>query len=194
MKKRVLIIAGPTGSGESTVTKSIIERFPVFTRLVTATTRKPRLNEKNGVDYYFFTSEEFKKELTKGNILEHTFVPGRDVYYGTYKLDLEKKLSEGFNIIVNPDVVGAKFYKENYQASTIFIKTESIEILKHRLMKRQPDMAAEELAMRLEAAKYEIDNEEEFYDFIVVNKDGELEKTIREVIAILTKEDYSLAM
>jgi len=78
-----LVIAGPTGSGESTITRELINRYPIFVRLVTATTRPPRLNEKDGEDYYFFSEEEFKKEVTKGNIIEHTFVTGRAVYYGT---------------------------------------------------------------------------------------------------------------
>ncbi len=192
MGKQVLVIAGPTGSGESTITKEIIKKFPIFTRLVTATTREPRLNEKDKVDYYFFSEDSFKKEVTKGNILEHTFVPGRSVYYGTYKLDLDKKLSEGFNIIVNPDVVGARYYKEHHNAVTIFIKTESIDILKDRLVKRDPSISGEELAGRLKAAKYELDNEEDFYDYVIINAEGQLENTVKEVEEILKKEEYRL--
>lgn len=192
MKKQVLVIAGPTGSGESTITREIIKKFPVFTRLVTATTREPRLNEKDKVDYYFFSEENFKKEVTKGNIVEHTFVPGRSVYYGTYKPDLDKKLSEGFNIIVNPDVVGARYYKEHYKATTIFIKTESIDVLKDRLIRRDPNISEEELVRRLEAAKYELDNEESFYDYVIINKDNELGDTVEEILEILRKEGYSL--
>lgn len=191
-EKRVLIIAGPTGSGESTITKEIIARHPIFTRLVTATTRKPRLNEKDEVDYYFFDVDRFKKEVTAGTILEHTFVPGRDVYYGTYKPDLDKKLDEGRNIIVNPDVVGARYYKEHYNATTIFVKTESVEVLRDRLVSRDPNISDEELAQRLEAAQYELDNEESFYDYVVVNKNGALEEAVAEVQTILEKEGYPL--
>lgn len=190
--KNVLIIAGPTGSGESTITKEIIKRFPIFTRLVTATTREPRLNEKDKIDYYFFTEKDFKKQVTAGNIIEHTFVPGRSVYYGTYKPDLDEKLSEGKNIIVNPDVVGARYYRDHHNATTIFVKTESIEDLQERLVKRDPSISDEELNRRLEAAKYELDNEENFYDYIVLNKDGELKKAVEEVIGILKKEGYQL--
>ena len=68
--KRVVIIAGPTGVGESTVTQKIIELYPIFKRLVTATSRSPRLAEQNGVDYYFFSEAEVKKENAKGNIPE----------------------------------------------------------------------------------------------------------------------------
>ncbi len=192
MQKQVLVIAGPTGSGESTITKEIIKKFPIFTRLVTATTREPRLNEKDKEDYYFFSEENFKKEVTKGNIIEHTFVPGRSVYYGTFKPDLDDKLSQGHNIIVNPDVVGARFYKEHYNATTIFVKTKSIDILKERLVKRDPSISKEELARRLEAAKYELDNEESFYDYLIVNSDGALDEAIYEVTEVLEKENYKL--
>lgn len=192
MEKRVLIIAGPTGSGESTITKAIISRHPIFTRLVTATTRAPRLNEQDTVDYYFMDVDTFKKAVTKGDILEHTFVPGRDVYYGTYKPDLEKKLAEGRNIIVNPDVVGARYYKEHYNATTVFIKTESVEMLRDRLVSRDPDISETELEQRLEAAQYELDHEESFYDYVVINKNGELETAVAEVEDILKKEGYPL--
>ncbi len=190
--KRVLIIAGPTGSGESTVTKELIKRYPLFVRLVTATTREPRLNEKNEVDYYFFDEQTFKKLVTSGDILEHTFVPGRGVYYGTYKGDLDKKIAEGKNIIVNPDVVGARYYKEHYNATTIFIKTESIEILKKRLVSRDPSISNEELTQRIEAAQYELDNEESFYDHVVINKDNKLEEALAEIENILHDDGYLL--
>ena len=192
MDKKVVIIAGPTGSGESTITKEIIKRFPIFIRLVSATTRKPRLNEKDEKDYYFFTEEKFKKEVTKGNIIEHTFVPGRSVYYGTYKPDLDKKIEQGFNIIVNPDVVGARYFKEHYNATTIFIKTESIEVLQQRLIKRDPNISKDELSRRLEAAQYELENEESFYDYVILNKDGELNEVVSQVMEIIKKEGYNL--
>jgi len=191
--KRVLIIAGPTGSGESTITQEIIARYPIFTRLITATTREPRLNEVDKKDYYFFSEEQFKKEVTRGNIVEHTFVPGRSVYYGTYKPDLEQKLAEGKNIIVNPDVVGARYYKDQYHATTIFVKTESLDTLKERLKKRDPNISDNELTARIKAAEYELENEEGFYDYVIINKDGALNNTIRQVESILHDEGYPLA-
>ncbi len=68
-EKRVLVIAGPTGVGESTITHEIIKRYPIFKRLVTATTRNPRLNEKHGKDYYFFSKDKFKDEIKNNNIM-----------------------------------------------------------------------------------------------------------------------------
>lgn len=192
MSKNVLIIAGPTGSGESTLTKALIKKYQNMTRLVTATTRKPRLNEKHAEDYYFFSEDEFKREMTKGNILEHTFVPGRAVYYGTYKPDLDKRIAQGQTIIVNPDVVGARYYKDEYNATTIFIKTISLDVLKDRLVSRDSSISEEELHQRLEAAQYELDNEESFYDYVVINEDGKLEEAIAHIDGILEKEGYTL--
>ena len=150
------------------------------------------MNEQDTVDYYFFDEQKFKKEVTAGNILEHTFVPGRGVYYGTYRLDLEKKLEEGRNIIVNPDVVGARYYKKNYNATTIFIKTPSIENLKERLVSRDKNISEEELTQRLKAAAYELEHEEDFYDYVVVNADNKLEEAVNQVAEILEKEMYRL--
>ncbi len=185
MKKnriKVLVIGGPTGVGESTITQAVIKAHPNFKRLVTATTRKPRLNEKNRVDYYFFTVDKFKAELKKGNIIEYTYVKERDVYYGSYKPDLEEKINQGYDIIVNPDLVGAKYYKKYYNAITIFIAPESLVDLRKRLLSRDPNIDKDELEKRLMGAKQEMENEANFYDYIVINKEGELDKAIQDVL------------
>lgn len=186
-KNNIFIIAGPTGVGESVITRGIINKIPNFTRLVTATTRPPRLNEKNGVDYYFFSKQEFESAIEKGEILEYTYVKNRDAHYGSYKKDLEEKLERELNIIINPDVVGAKFYKENYGAVTIFIKPASLDDLKKRLIKRDPNISKEELAKRLANAENEIENEEKFYDYSVVNEEGKLDEAIAKTAEIIKK-------
>src|ERR1700742_4854258 len=100
-EKRVVVIAGPSGSGESTITNQLIGRFPAkLVRLVTATSRPPREGEKPGVDYHFFTKEEFQKHIASGDIIEYTYIENRDTYYGTYKPDLEEKLQSGHVVIV----------------------------------------------------------------------------------------------
>jgi len=193
MNKKVLIIAGPTGCGESTITNEIINRFPIFKRLVTATTRAMRAGEQDTISYYFLSKEKFKEEISEGNIIEHTYIENRDTFYGSYKPDLEKKIVAGFNIIVNPDVVGAKYYKENYSATTIFIKPDFIENIKKRILHREPEITEKELNSRLVNAETEIKNEMPFYDFIVTNRQDELAKAIDEIIEILKKENYNLS-
>ena len=111
--KQVLIISGPTGSGESTITNAIIKRYPNFARLVTATSRQPRLKEKHGRDYYFFSKDKFLSEVEKGNIIEYTYIKNRDNYYGTYRPDLDEKLVKGLTVIGNVDGVGVIITKEN---------------------------------------------------------------------------------
>lgn len=189
--KQILVIGGPTGSGESTVTKAIIERNPQrFVRLVTATTRAPRGDEQNTVDYHFLTKEEFLSALKRGDILEHTYISNRDTYYGTYKPDLEEKIAQGLTVVVNPDIVGARFFRDHYGATTIFIEPGNVLELEGRLVARNPDLPREEIQKRLDNAQKEIDTEGPEYNYRVINANGKLEDAIHEVLAILSKEGY----
>ena len=191
--RSVVVIAGPSGSGESTITNEIVERYsPRIQRLVTATTRPPRTGEKNSVDYYFFSKEEFEREKKAGHILESTYIKNRDTYYGTYAPDLEKKIESGHLVIVNPDLVGARYYKENYGATTIFIVPENVDALERRIRERNPELPSIEVNQRRANAEAEIKKEKAFYDHVVVNADGKLEEAVKEVVAILKKEGYTL--
>ena len=185
----VLVIAGPTGSGESTITNEIIKKYPNFVRLVTATSRPKRLKEQNGVDYYFFTEDEFLHEIERGNIIEYQNNRNH-VYYGSYKPDLERKLSSGKIVIVNPDLVGTRFYKKNYSATTIFIAPESIDDIRTRLLGREPNMDPGQLESRLAYAKHEIEEELPYYDYKVINRQNKINETVDQVIDILKKEGY----
>lgn len=190
--KQILVIAGPTGSGESTITNEVIKRYPhKVVRLITSTTREPRAGEQNGVDYFFFTKEQFAEARAAGQLLEETYVANRDTYYGTYKPDLEEKLSRGFIVLVNPDLVGAKFYKANYNATTVFVKPAGVEELKGRLQKRNPEMPEQEHAMRIQNAIQEM-TEEPQYDYAVTNANGQLQRAVDEVAEIMKKEGYNI--
>ncbi len=191
-KKQVLVISGPTGSGESTFTHELIEAYETFAKLTSATTREPRLNEEHGVDYYFFDKEQFFNAVDCGDIVEYTHVKNRDAYYGAYKPDLDEKLSKGLNVIVNTDVKGALFFKEHYRATTIFIKPKSLEVIEDRLRRRDASISDEEVAKRLKSAQQEIDDAENKYDYVVWNTDGEFANTLIEVVEILKKEGYSV--
>jgi guanylate kinase len=188
---KILVLSGPTGSGESTITKELISRHSIFQRLITATSRPKRSGEEEGRDYYYFSKEEFEKLIEEKKILEYSYIENRDTYYGTYKPDFEKKMNDGY-LIVNVDYVGTLYYKKNYGATAIFIKPESVEILKARLIGRNPEMTESELAKRLDNAKNEIENEEKYYDTTIINKNGKLEEAIESIEEILKKEDFIL--
>jgi len=192
MEKNVFSLGGPTGSGESTITQGLIDRFPVCTRLVTATTRAPRGSEQHGVDYYFFTKEEFEDCVSKGIITEHTYIENRDCYYGSYKPDLDKKIADGKIVIVNVDAVGVVHYREKYNATAIFLKPESLSEIERRLRLRDVGITELELKNRLLNARQEIENEERLYDRTVVNRRGALDEAITQVIEILSDAGYRL--
>lgn len=191
--KRVLVFGGPTGAGETTITKMLIEKFPIFRKLVAATTRNMRTGEQDKVDYHFMSKKEFQDGIKNGDIIEHTYIENRDTYYGSYKPDLDKKINAGLNVIVNVDIVGAKYFKKNYNATTIFIKPSSLQELRGRFTRRDPNISPEEIEKRIQNAQEEMKNEMSFYDYVVVNADGKLETTIEEIIDILKKENYTLA-
>ncbi len=194
MPKQVVVIAGPSGSGETTITNEIVKRFPArVSRLVTATTRAPRAGEKSGVDYYFLSNEEFMREKEQGGILESTYISNRNTYYGTYARDLNEKISSNKIVIVNPDIVGARYFKGNFNAVTIFIVPESIDAIERRIRERNPELSGSDIAKRRANAEAEIRDEESFYDYKVVNADGKLNEAVRQVVAIIKKEGYTLS-
>lgn len=189
--KRILVFGGPTGAGETTITKILIERFPIFRKLVAATTRNMRTGEQDKVDYHFMSKEEFQDGIKNGDIIEHTYIENRDTYYGSYKPDLDKKIDTGLNVIVNVDIIGAKYFKENYDATTIFIKPNSLDELEGRFVRRDSNISSEEIKKRIQNAQEEMQEEMSFYDYIVINADGKLEAAIEEIIDILKKENYN---
>ena len=191
-KKQIVVIAGPSGSGETTFTNELILAYPNFTRAVSATTRKPRPGELDGIDYYFLTKEQFLDYMQDGTITEHIFVRERDAYYGSYLPDLQKKIDEGKTIIVNTDLSGTRYYKQHYGATTIFIKPRSLDVLRDRFRRRDPTITDEEVDQRTLAAYKEIVESKDHYDHTVFNTDGEFADTIVHVVEILKREGYQV--
>jgi len=190
--KQVVVIAGPSGSGKNAIINRVMKGHGNCTRLVTATTRLARPGEVDGVDYHFFTQERFDAELAVGNIPEHRFVPALNTYYGIYLPDLEKRIAEGKVVFAQVDIEGARLLKQKYGAMTIFIMPESLEQFRGRLRVRNPEWSKKEFDARMKITEEEVHVHAPQYDYRVVNADGRLEDTVRQVVDILHKEGYNL--
>jgi guanylate kinase len=191
--KQVVVIAGPSGSGKNSIIREVQKRFHNIDRLVTATTRQPRAGEADGVDYHFFSQEQFDEELAAGAILEHRYVAALNTCYGIYAPDLERRIKAGRIVFAQVDVIGARVLKERYSATTIFIMPESLSQFEGRLRVRNPEWSQKELDARMKITEEEVRVHAPQYDYRVVNADGALMETVDAVIDILRKEGYNLA-
>ena len=191
-KRKIVVIAGPSGSGETTFTDELMLAFPHFTRAVSATTRQPRVGEREGEDYYFMTKERFFEEVQAGKIAEHTYVKNRDAHYGTYLPDLENRLASGKTVIVNTDLSGARFFKKQYDALTVFIKPKTMQVLYDRLIRRDSSIGKEEVISRLLNATQEMLEAENNYDVVIFNDDGEFADTMLKIVDRLRNEGYDV--
>ena len=171
---KLVVISAPSGTGKSTLITRLREEHPEL-RLrfsISATSRAPRGTERDGVEYYFFSPEEFRSRIEAGEFLEYEEVySGR--YYGTLRSEVDRCLQEGDNLIFDVDYVGALNIKKAYGASalSIFIKPPSIEELRHRLQGRSTD-SEEVIEERVAKAALELEHAEAF-DEALVNDDLE---------------------
>ncbi len=179
MEGKLIIFAAPSGSGKSTIINSIMadggaEDLNLHFS-ISATSRAPRGEEKNGVEYFFLTPEEFRQKIANDEFVEYEEVY-TDKFYGTLKSQVDKQLASGENVIFDVDVNGAMNIKKLYgkRALSIFIQPPSIEELRDRLEKRATD-APEVIAQRVERARYELEQAEHF-DEVVINDNLEVAK------------------
>ena len=181
---RLLIVSAPSGSGKSTIVNYLMTEHPEF-RLafsVSATSRPPRGQEQDGVDYYFLTPEEFRRHIKADDFLEYEEVyEGR--FYGTLKRQVEEKLAAGMNVVFDVDVKGGINIKRYYgdDAMSIFIQPPSIEVLRERLIRRNTDEMAQ-IEQRVAKAAYEMSFAPQF-DHIIVNDDLDVAK--QQAVALL---------
>ncbi len=177
MEGKLIIFAAPSGSGKSTIINSIMadggdEELNLHFS-VSATSRAPRGEEQNGVEYFFLSLEEFKAKIANDEFVEYEEVY-KDKFYGTLKSQVDKQLAAGENIVFDVDVNGALRIKRLYgkRALSIFIQPPSIEELRSRLEKRATD-APEVIEQRIERAKYELSQAENF-DEVIINDNLEI--------------------
>ena len=175
---KLIVFSAPSGSGKTTIVRHLlgIERLNLEFS-ISATSREKRGNEKDGVDYYFLTTEEFKKKIKNGEFLEWEEVY-RDNFYGTLKSEVERIWTNGKHVIFDIDVSGGLRIKRKYPHETlaIFVKPPSIDELKIRLKKRKTE-SDDKINMRIAKASAEMATAP-LFDVIIVNDD--LDKAFQE--------------
>lgn len=183
----LIVISGPSGVGKDSVLQRMKERGLPFHFVVTATTRPPRAEEKEGVDYIFVGREEFASMIDAGELMEYAVVYGD--YKGIPKAQVRKALSSGKDVLMRVDVQGAATVRKiSPEAILIFLTTTSEEELVDRLQKRKTE-SSEDLALRIATARQEFKRIHEF-DYIVVNADSHLDETVDTITAIIQAEHH----
>lgn len=166
---KIIIITAPSGAGKTSITKYLLQKYPALAFSVSAATRQARGAEKDGVDYYFMSVEDFQHKITENAFAEWEMVyEGK--YYGTLKSELDRIWAKGKTPMLDIDVKGAIHVQEQYQdkSLSIFIEPPSVNELKKRLEGRGSE-TAETLQARVNKAAYEISFKHHF-DKIIVNE------------------------
>ena len=184
MKGKLIIFSAPSGTGKSTIINWLMSHEELHMAFsISCTSRKPRGSERDGVEYFFLSPDEFRQRIADNEFLEHEEVY-QDRFYGTLKAQVERQLDAGQNVVFDVDVKGGcrikKFYGD--RALSIFIQPPSVDELRRRLENRGTD-EPEVIARRLERAEFELGFAPEF-DRTVVNDD--IDDAEREVLAIVT--------
>ena len=167
-KGKLIIFSAPSGAGKTTIVRYLLEQNLNLAFSVSATSRAPRVNEKDGVDYHFLNQETFMQKVKEDQFLEW-----EEVYagtcYGTLKSEVERLTSQGMNVMFDVDVKGGINIKKFYgnRALSVFVQPPSIEALKDRLTKRATD-TPEVIEKRVAKAAYELSFAPEF-DYILTN-------------------------
>ena len=170
MNGKIIIFSAPSGSGKSTIINYLLKQDLNLEFSISATSREPRGNEKNGVEYYFLSPEDFKERISNGEFLEYEEVY-ENRFYGTLKSEVERILEKGNNVVFDVDVVGGCNIKKYYgeKALSIFIQAPSINELKKRLEERKTD-TQETIEKRIKKAEFELSFANKF-DKIIINDD-----------------------
>jgi guanylate kinase len=181
----LIVISGPSGVGKDSVLEVMKSRGLPFHFVITATTRAPRPDEKDGVDYYFLSEDEFARMIDEGQLLEYAVV--YQDYKGIPKSQVREALASGKNVIMRVDVQGAETVRKLAKdALLIFLTPQNEEELINRLKKRNTE-TKESLKLRIATTRQEY-NKIGIFDYIVVNKDDMLDETVDNIEAIIKAE------
>jgi guanylate kinase len=183
MARKLVILSAPSGAGKSTIISQLIKKDFNLEFSISACTRKPRGEEKHGVEYYFFNINDFKQKIENNEFIEWEEVY-KNNFYGTLKTEIGRIFAKGNNVIFDIDIAGGLNIKKQYgnNAISIFIMPPSIEELENRLKTRGTD-SLDDIKNRVEKAKFEISFSNKF-DIVVVNEN--VETAVNEISNILT--------
>ena len=178
--KKLIIITGPSGVGKGTVVKELLDRNKDIWLSISATTRNPRMGEKDGENYYFISDERFKDMIDKKEFLEWAQFAGN--YYGTPLSTVNEKIEKGFVVLLEIEVEGAKQIKEKFpEALSIFLLPPSKAELEKRIRNRGTEKE-DAINKRLSRANFEIASSDKF-DFVLTNHD--VNETVKGVFKII---------
>ena len=182
-KGLLIVVSGPSGAGKDTICQKLIKENSNIWMSVSMTTRKPRPLEKDGVDYFFVSSEEFENKINDNTFLEYASY--NDNYYGTPKDKVEEKLNEGKDVILVIDINGAINIKKIIPSALfIFIMPPDMETLKNRLIGRKTE-SKDKVVKRFITAYNEVNNYKK-YNYVVVN--DKVEDAVNKVKSIIQSE------
>lgn len=172
---KLIIFSAPSGSGKSTIINYLLGCNLNLAFSISATSRAPRGNEQNGVEYFFLTPDEFRAKIANDEFIEYEEVY-KDNFYGTLKSEVERIRENGMNVVFDIDVVGGVNIKNIFgkEALSMFIMPPSVEDLRKRLVGRNTD-SAETIEKRLAKAEYEIGFADKF-DKVVINDNLDMAK------------------
>lgn len=183
MKRKgiLIVVSGFSGAGKGTLMKKLLETYDTYALSVSMTTRKPREGERDGIEYFFSTKEDFEKKIAENGLIE--YAKYCDNYYGTPKAYVEEQLKAGKDVILEIEIQGALKVKKQFpEALLLFVTPPSIAELERRLVGRGTE-TAEVIRQRLLRAGEEAQGIEE-YDFLIINDD--LERCVEEIHNIVT--------
>lgn len=179
----LIVVSGFSGAGKGTIMKELLSRYEQYALSVSATTRKPRLGEEEGKEYFFKSREEFEQMIADDALIEHARYV--DNYYGTPKAYVEEQLARGRDVILEIEIQGARKIKKRFpEAVLLFVTTKDAQTLKERLLGRKTE-TPEVIEQRLARAVQESEGIEE-YDYLVVN--DELNVCVAEIHSIIESE------
>jgi guanylate kinase len=176
----VFVITGPSGVGKGTLIRGLLERVPGLELSVSATTRRPRPGERDGVDYHFLEPEQFEQRVHAGDFIEHATYSGNR--YGTLRSELERRLARGAAVVLEIEVEGARQVREAMpEAVAVFIAPPSPEALRARLVGRGTD-TPEQVDERMRTAERELEAQGEFAHVVINDRLEEATEELAQVV------------